>query len=129
MTKPIDVAFPVGMNAIAEKNDGRRAAGIDPDGSAGEPGVADTLTDWKQRATIARIGRIDIPAIATQSSRNRMRRCHLPNRRLSQDSAAIQFASVKQHSSIESEIIGRREKPCMTGDATQGICPRIVDFA
>jgi len=58
-----------------------------------------------------------------------MRRSHLLNRGRTQDSMAIQFAAVKQHSSIKGKVIGCREEPRVAGNTAQGICPRIVDFA
>ena len=128
-TETSDIAFAFRMNAVGQDDDGGAAAGIDPQRSAGETSVAETLSGSEAIATIAGIRRLHIPAVGALAARHRMRRSHETHRRGRENAFALEGAAVEQHLSIDRQVVRGGKETRMSGDAAQGPGTRIVDFA
>src|SRR5262249_13660554 len=104
-----DIALAVGVEAIAEEDDGGLRAGVDPDRGAGETDLADALTLGEDVAAVLGESLVAIPPARAEPAGYRDRIGHELHRFVLEETVASEFAAVKNHLAILREIVGGAE--------------------
>ena len=108
----------VGMHAVGQQDDVRLARRVDPDGGAGEAGVA-VGADGEQVAAIAGERRIDVPAQAAQDRLvgRALRLGELLDGHRAEHAHAVQLAAVEHHLCEARQVVGSGEHSRVAGNA------------
>ncbi len=119
-----------GVDAVREQNHVGLGGGVDPDGRAGEAGMAERA-DGKQLAAVAGKRRIDIPAEASQDGLvgRTLRLGELLNGERIEETDAIEFAAVEHHLREAGQVVGGGKKPGVSGHASHVARGGVVNHA